>query len=703
MKPETYINKIQPDPEGLDFKGLREEGIKAVQELSGDIWTDYNLHDPGVTLLEALCYALTDLVYRAGFDAEDYLVAGNGKIDFNKQALFRPDEILSCRPLTDNDYRKLVLDSDPDIDNVWIEWHSDKPGEIPGLCRLSVLLSEHVRDQCNDGVRREYVNRIESVYSANRNLCEDLAEVRIVDRLQYSLAGEIEIEGKRNPANILAEIYFESAQYLSPKVAFHSYRDMYAQGSSLEDLFTGVLTANGYIADSELHEWRGQFSISELIGIIGQIEGVKNVDGLLFVDSKGKEDEYIDIGNGQSFISAVCLQRSLTDVGGITLHREDKVYQILPQDVETEYRRLEYKFQALRYQKNRFDWVGATLPAATFRNLGDYFSIQNHFPAVYGVNAYGVPDSYPAKRKAQAMQLKAYLLLFEQLMANFLQNAQGIKMLFSLDEQLKQSYFFRVLQNNEVPKAEEIYFGDIKNMAAAMSRRLAQHDNHADRRNRVLDYLLGIYGETFNQRSLRHFFAEGADTAEALIRNKREFLKDIEDIGKNRAAAFDYRKPSDGDNNCSGLKNKLKLLLGLKLGEIAPAAIVVGDVNQARDSIQIVEHILLRPIGKPSHNGIKIDDNFYGSRMSIIFHSMPDMISSMEFRKLAEQTIYMNCPAHIHPEIFWLESGAMDDFNKLHEMWLETKCTTGFNAAIINAAAERLITFLLDIRKGKRE
>ena len=32
-----------------------------LQELCGETWTDYNLHDPGVSILEQLCYGLTDL------------------------------------------------------------------------------------------------------------------------------------------------------------------------------------------------------------------------------------------------------------------------------------------------------------------------------------------------------------------------------------------------------------------------------------------------------------------------------------------------------------------------------------------------------------------------------------------------------------------------------------------------------------------
>ncbi|NBQ69842.1 MAG: hypothetical protein EBU46_13880 [Nitrosomonadaceae bacterium] len=54
MPASEQIPRIRIDPDGLDFETLRKEAIGKVQELSGDIWTDYNLHDPGVTILEQL-------------------------------------------------------------------------------------------------------------------------------------------------------------------------------------------------------------------------------------------------------------------------------------------------------------------------------------------------------------------------------------------------------------------------------------------------------------------------------------------------------------------------------------------------------------------------------------------------------------------------------------------------------------------------
>jgi hypothetical protein len=120
MIESTYIEKNRPDSVGPDFATLRAEGIRLLQELCGRHWTDYNLHDPGVTILEQLCYALTDLMYRAEFDVADYLTDKNGQIDFDKQALFLPQDIFPSQPITLDDYRALLYNALPEADNVWL-------------------------------------------------------------------------------------------------------------------------------------------------------------------------------------------------------------------------------------------------------------------------------------------------------------------------------------------------------------------------------------------------------------------------------------------------------------------------------------------------------------------------------------------------------------------------------------------------------
>jgi len=100
-------------PPAMDFEWLRREGLKHIEQLGSDLWTDYNAHDPGITLLEALCYAITELGYRSNFEIKD-LVSGA-----SDQVLYTAREILTNHPLTVSDYRKLLIDIEG-VNNAWV-------------------------------------------------------------------------------------------------------------------------------------------------------------------------------------------------------------------------------------------------------------------------------------------------------------------------------------------------------------------------------------------------------------------------------------------------------------------------------------------------------------------------------------------------------------------------------------------------------
>jgi hypothetical protein len=70
---QLTIPKERTAEPAQDWEKLYALGLNHVQRLAGRIWTDYNLHDPGITTLELLCYALTDLSYRAAFPIKDLL------------------------------------------------------------------------------------------------------------------------------------------------------------------------------------------------------------------------------------------------------------------------------------------------------------------------------------------------------------------------------------------------------------------------------------------------------------------------------------------------------------------------------------------------------------------------------------------------------------------------------------------------------
>ena len=98
MNEPKFLKEIKNPKKVIDYESLLRDGISLIQKFSGNKWTDYNFHDPGITILEQLCYALTDLGYRSNFKVEDLLLLNKDNFDIkNSNLLFPLNEILPTR------------------------------------------------------------------------------------------------------------------------------------------------------------------------------------------------------------------------------------------------------------------------------------------------------------------------------------------------------------------------------------------------------------------------------------------------------------------------------------------------------------------------------------------------------------------------------------------------------------------------------
>ena len=122
QSPKT-IAKLPVLEPAEDFYRLRREGIGFIEQMGSAQWTDYNTHDPGITTLEALCYAITDLAYRTGWDIKDILspeTASSGPDQpYPNQAFFTARDILTVNPATSDDFRRLLIDLQK-VRNAWV-------------------------------------------------------------------------------------------------------------------------------------------------------------------------------------------------------------------------------------------------------------------------------------------------------------------------------------------------------------------------------------------------------------------------------------------------------------------------------------------------------------------------------------------------------------------------------------------------------
>jgi len=120
MNDFTTISKSKVLDTDSNYEKLRELGQKHIEKLSSKIWTDYNIHDPGITLMELLCYAITDLGYRTSYDINDLLADQSVKSPAREHQFYTAREILTCNPVTTSDFRKMIIDVEG-VKNGWLK------------------------------------------------------------------------------------------------------------------------------------------------------------------------------------------------------------------------------------------------------------------------------------------------------------------------------------------------------------------------------------------------------------------------------------------------------------------------------------------------------------------------------------------------------------------------------------------------------
>src|SRR5450830_144123 len=595
MKTPEHIEKIVPDQDGLDFDALRKAGIAMLQELCGEKWTDYNLHDPGVTILEQLCYGITDLAYRSEFAPEDYLAGPFGKIDFTRHALHQADTILPSQVLTADDYRKIIYDRISEIEDVWLT--REQTSACAGLYRISLKIRESIQDELKPDEQAQLEQRVTqqviALYNAHRNLGEDLEDVVIIGSQPVFLCGDIQIHSLRDPASIFSDVFFHCAQQLISGFRVERYLHARDRNVTLDDIFSGPLTVHGRIVATGADHPGAVVPIARLIALVRAVDGVTHVQRLALCDENGQVVQ-LDKLDGKvlrlrfpdklqstflrlHFASGAVGHFDTPMAGAATgteagaerdrpSNLQEEKAMIVLDDARIALRKARFEFDTVRNTPQSLEQI-VPAPEGVQRSLREYYSIQHQFPAIYGINRFGVPTSAPLKNKVSANQLKAYLFVAEQLMANYLENLQEIPHVFSLDN-VQKTYFSQVLDDEALPHIENLYVDAPQRIGAMLEKMVARLDKSEDRRSRLIDVLLAMYGEEFSQKSLRRFnYYEDRHSARWLVDNKLAFLRHIAGLSRDRANAFDYSKGErrdDGSANLSGIHAKIAILLDLR-------------------------------------------------------------------------------------------------------------------------------------------
>lgn len=673
----------------LDYENLRKEGIAWLEKLAGPEWTDFNAHDPGITILEQVCYALTDLSYRINYDMED-LLSREGEDTYD--SLYSPQQILTSKPVTLLDLRKLVIDVEG-VKNAWIEpvcdptpplYYREKQASEAGEKVIGLKLDEGASPLALHGVYRVLIEKSEAEalnkvggaivrdvaerLHAQRSLTIDFESIQVLDDQNVQLQTSIEIDTQADPEEVYLGILGKIAAYLSPSPCFYSLEECLAQGKPIEEIFDGPLLDHGFIDSQELIGLKRKKNLyaSDLIREIMDVTGVRMVEYVVFKSGDKLNDATFVLDSAKT-------PKLDIDNSKVTLKKRQLPIQLNSETLVKRY----FSNQQNALQRKL---VSSSLPRpkGRDRHIERYYSLLLQFPKVYGIGAAGLPSTASEQRRAQAKQLKAYLLLFEQLLANSFSQLAHVKDLFSFRVEQPASYFVASLDDDNVgglwvdPNNKSRGDSLQKIFAANLVDDTAAQADDWQRKTRFIDHLLARFAEQFTDYS--SFFVPGASQKEPLSPeerlneqegfrtqvqlNKLALLRRYNQISS-KGTGFNVLAPYGADNR-SNLEQNLRLKLGI--------------LEDGNEKLFVVEHALLRPMTGDIPQQSSLLSNArssdpYSLQLSMVLFAAD--FRSADFKHLVEQIVRDETPAHL---IVYIRMDLKDAayFDATYKHWQQT-------------------------------
>ena len=452
-------------PKYLDFDTLRRQGIEYLGKLAGHIWTDHNVHDPGITILESLIYAILDLGYTTNLPVEDILAVDPSDASFTENNFFTPSQILGNNPLTIIDYRKLLIDIS-EIRNAWlsIEDESNKQqNQIRGLYQVYLDLENPPNNKSQKDFEDEIKLKVESVLHKNRNLCEDFdfSDIHILCKQPVGAEATVELETNADPEQVYLKLIHALREFFTPTPTFYSLQQLINKGKTIDEIFAGrpvnIQQSHGFIDTTELEDIQfiKEFHLSDLFNMASSIPGIKRVRRIEINDCGSVANHR---SNGKFHLFKNHVAEFSLDCTTIKFIQDS-----IPVSIdESEFRHLfELDFQnsGKVLIKKPSPYLDLAIPKGQYRSeLDEYQTIQSDFPDVYGIADGGLLEDASDHRKAQALQLKSYLLFYDQLLANYLTQLKNIRNLFSFessdDPRLNHTYFANAIKT--IPELQKL-------------------------------------------------------------------------------------------------------------------------------------------------------------------------------------------------------------------------------------------------------
>ena len=613
---------LDPHPHpALSYAGLRAEALELLGRLCGEQWSDFNTHDPGITILEQLCFALTELAYRANFPIEDLLAsagpAGQPQPDWQPG----PDQILSGDPVSKEDLVALLRSLGAEVVLVEAVAQAALPlyfrPRQAGRGDIDLIKSAACLDQTS--ITPKGVLRIAAQLGSGQPSSGQPGQATTLADLGSRLHG----------ARLLGRD-FELVAH-NPMLVFVQAKIEVEPTGAAEPLMAEICAClNSVISASASAASSHGLRSADLINALKPLPQVRQVRELKLAEG----------ANGPFQPWHLALKQ-----GGARLDPNSAITLL--------HRGLPLDCQAINSSGGTAAASDAAAPTATSnrlavssgrpRQLTGTGSLANQLPAVYGVGPAGLPAAASAERKMQADQLKTYLSLFDQLLADSQsQLAQAPSLL--------------------APLADGAAPGDDPNRPALLAHLLSRFGEQ-----------LGIY---------QQLPGPAQPNTAALLADRSAFLRRIVPLSGGRGSGPNQLQPDAAAATVSeaaqgSFAERLRRKLGLPLAANGTPPLLV------------IEHLLLRPLPDDiSQQVVEGEDPIpflsdvaqsdpWSHRVSIVINEGPLLEYTKQpnspFELFVARSLREELPAHLSASLWWFSDQPSDqgkgDWSQLLTAW----------------------------------
>jgi hypothetical protein len=565
------VPKNPPSDPAQDYYQLRHMGIQFLAESATQTWTDFNVADPGITMMETFIYAITDLGYRTDFPIEDLIAQAKWSEKQQKRKEFHTaGQILPSAPVTPVDFRKFLLDIDG-VSNVWIDSVSNfEP--CKGVKKIVVQPSNTAltTTEAND-----LKQRVSEAFWSARNIGETLGSVSLLQTKPIAFDLSISVVPGASPESVLATALVQINQYLQQRVQFLTFAQMLAaEKGDVAATFEGPLLWHGFLPDSQLIDKLSKVDSDALISCILDVPGLDTVVSLQITLPTPLDPVSGAVLVGPDEFPALADLDRFT----FTVTQGQKLYTLNEETLSWDYEH-QMNMQTLSKRAKDKHRADLDIPQGKYRHLQHYFTIQYDLPVLYNLGPDVLRNINEPVLKGPINQLKGYLVLLDQVLANYLSQLANVYQLFSWESSVKRTYFFQGLEYAlqdmvnllvGMPEVDAIgtpetlrvqLLGGLEQYRKQMAKFVETKLEFGPRRSRFLDHLLARFGRSLQTYVGQLSRSDVESWSKGYIKTAEHLLARYPKLSSKRG--FGGNIPGDGARKASppGVQRMVEALL----------------------------------------------------------------------------------------------------------------------------------------------